>query len=105
MQNISYDTKPFPGQLKRIRLNVIDSFINEEKQKVIHAFNKIFISGRSFNKEKLKKLFHYSMKVLEDELEKKRLFQIQLKGILSFRRPESIQFINDLNNYNKLPTL
>ena len=30
MLNISYDTKPL-GNIKRIRMNVIDSFINEEK--------------------------------------------------------------------------
>ena len=101
MQNISYDTKPFPGQLKRIRLHVVDSFINEEKQKVINTFNKIFISRQSSNKETLKKLFHETMQKLDDELEKKRLFQIRLRAILSFRRPEAIQFIIDLNNNNK----
>ena len=30
MLRISYDIKPIPSNIKRMRLNVIDSFINKE---------------------------------------------------------------------------
>jgi len=32
--NFSYDDKPIPENIKRIRLHVIDSFINEEKKNI-----------------------------------------------------------------------
>ena len=98
MLNISYDTKPL-GNIKRIRMNVIDSFINEEKILLSNKITKLLIEGKS--RKQIKKLYDDTLLSLENELEKKRLFQIRLKGILSFRLPESIIFINELNENNK----
>ena len=98
MLNISYDTKPL-GNIKRIRMNVIDSFINEEKILLSNKITKLLMEGKS--RKQIKKLYDDTLFSLENELEKKRLFQIRLKGILSFRLPESIIFINELNENNK----
>jgi hypothetical protein len=98
MLNISYDTKPL-GNIKRIRMNVIDSFINEEKILLSNKITKLLMEGKS--RKQIKKLYDDTLLSLENELEKKRLFQIRLKGILSFRLPESIIFINQLNEDNK----
>jgi hypothetical protein len=98
MLNISYDTKPL-GNIKRIRMNVIDSFINEEKILLSNKITKLLMEGKS--RKQIKKLYDDTLLSLENELEKKRLFQIRLKGILSFRLPESIIFINELNENNK----
>lgn len=98
MLNISYDTKPL-GNIKRIRMNVIDSFINEEKILLSNKITKLLMEGKS--RKQIKKLYDDTLFSLENELEKKRLFQIRLKGILSFRLPESIIFINQLNEDNK----
>ena len=57
------------------------------------------MEGKS--RKQIKKLYDDTLFSLENELEKKRLFQIRLKGILSFRLPESIIFINQLNEDNK----
>ena len=98
MLNISYDTKPL-GNIKRIRMNVIDSFINEEKILLSNKITKLLMEGRS--RKQIKKLYDETLLSLENELEKKRIFQIKLKGILSFRLLESIIFIKQLNEDNK----
>ena len=41
------------------------------------------------------------MKIIISELEKKRIFQIKLRAILSFIKPESIEFLKNLNECNK----
>lgn len=98
MLNISYDIKPL-GNIKRIRMNVIDSFINEEKILLSNKITKLLMEGRS--RKQIKKLHDETLLSLENELEKKRIFQIKLKGILSFRLLESIIFIKQLNEDNK----
>ena len=98
MLNISYDIKPL-GNIKRIRMNVIDSFINEEKILLSNKITKLLMEGRS--RKQIKKLYDETLLSLENELEKKRIFQIKLKGILSFRLLESIIFIKQLNEDNK----
>ena len=96
--NISYDNKPILGNMKRIRLNVIDSFINEEKKILTERIKKLLLEGCS--KKKVKKIREQTLNILDNEIENKRLFQIKLKGILSFRRPESKEFIKKLNEDN-----
>ena len=97
MLNISYDNKPL-GNVKRIRMNVIDSFINEEK--IILSNKTIELLTKGKNRNQIKKLLDETLLVLENELEKKRVFQIKLKGILSFRLPESIVFLKQINEIN-----
>ena len=75
MLNISYDTKPL-GNIKRIRMNVIDSFINEEKILLSNKITKLLMEGKS--RKQIKKLYDDTLLSLENELEKKRLFQIRL---------------------------
>ena len=101
MLRVSYDTKPFkPPVVDRIRLNVIDSFINAEKI-LLDVKIKILLS-KGCNKSILKKLNDKLNLQLEEELEKKRLFMIRLRSVLSLRRPESIKFIKQLNENNNL---
>jgi hypothetical protein len=97
MFNISYDTKPL-GSIQRVRMNVIDSFINEEK--VLLSTKILELLNKGICRKQIKKLYDKTLESLEKELENKRLFQIRLKGILSFRLPESIIFINELNENN-----
>jgi hypothetical protein len=99
MLNISYDTKPIPPNISRIRLHVIDSFINEEKM----IIDKILIEKRtSLKPEHIKKLQdRYTQ--LDKVLEEKRIFQIKLRGILSFRKPECAAFIKRMNEQNPFP--
>ena len=99
MLNVSYDTKPL-GNIKRVRMHVIDSFINEEKIILSDKITKLLMEGRS--RKQIKKLYDETLLSLENELEKKRIFQIKLKGILSFRLLESIIFIKQLNEDNKI---
>ena len=96
--NISYDNKPIAGNIKRIRLDVIDSFINEERKLLSERINNLLKEGCS--KKKVKKIQKDSLDVLDKELENKRIFQIKLKAILSFRLPESIEFTKKLNEDN-----
>ena len=99
MLNISYDTKPFPSNISRIRLNVIDSFINEEKMTI----DRLLIEKRgSLKHEHIKKLQDRYIQ-LDKVLEEKRIFQIKLRGILSFRRPECAAFIRRMNEQNSFP--
>jgi len=98
MLNVSYDIKPL-GNVKRIRMNVIDSFINEERIVLSNKITKLLMNGKP--RKQIKKLYDESLLVLENELEKKRIFQIKLKAILSCRLPESIIFIKQLNEDNK----
>jgi hypothetical protein len=98
--NFSYDDKPIPENIKRIRLHVIDSFINEEKKILTENINKLLLEG--CNKKKVKKISEKMLNVLNYELENKRIFQIKLRGILSLRRPEFVNFINTLNYENKI---
>ena len=99
MLNISYDTKPFPPNISRIRLHVIDSFINEEKM----AIDRILIGKRGkLNNEHIKKL-QARYTELDRVLEQKRIFQIKLRGILSCRRPECAAFIKRMNEQNQFP--
>lgn len=101
MLNVSYDIKPL-GNVKRIRMNVIDSFINEERIVLSNKITKLLMNGKPRKPRKqIKKLYDESLLVLENELEKKRIFQIKLKAILSCRLPESIIFIKQLNEDNK----
>ena len=101
MLRVSYDTKPFkPPVVDRIRLNVIDSFINAEKI-LLDVKIKILLS-KGCNKSILKKVYDKLNLQLEEELEKKRLFIIRLRSVLSLRRPESIKFIKQLNENNNL---
>jgi len=101
MLKVSYDTNPLPPNIQRIRLNVIDSFINQEIMELEDFKNKILLNSNYNTKKRLQKLYEKSMKKLEDEIEKKRIFQIKLRGILSCRRPETIEFIRRLNEENK----
>ena len=48
--NISYDNKPIAGNIKRIRLDVIDSFINEERKLLSERITKLLIEGCSKKK-------------------------------------------------------
>ena len=100
MLRVSYDTKPFkPPVISRVRLHVIDSVINEER---ILLDKKIkIILTKSYNKESIKKIYDKINFQLEEELEKKRIFMIKLKAILSWRRTEAIKFIIKLNKDNK----
>ena len=100
MLRVYYDTKPFkPPVISRVRLHVIDSVINEER---ILLDKKIkIILTKSYNKESIKKIYDKINFQLEEELEKKRIFMIKLKAILSWRRPEAIKFIIQLNKDNK----
>lgn len=100
MLRISYDTKPFkPPVVDRIRLNVIDSFINAEKI-LLDVKIKILLS-KGCNKSILKKVYDKLNLQLEEELEKKRIFMIRLRSVLSFRKPEAKKFIEKLNEENK----
>ena len=101
MLKVSYDIKPLPPNIKRIRLNVIDSFINKEMLELEEFKNKLLVNCSFKKRKKLKKNCDKKQKELEDEIEKKRIFQIKLRAILSFRRPESIEFIKNLNECNK----
>jgi hypothetical protein len=100
MLKVSYDNKPLPPNIKRIRLNVIDSFINEEKLLLSEKITKLLAQGKS--KKILKKIYEYSNSILNNELENKRLFQIKLKCILSCRLPESIEYIKKINEENTI---
>lgn len=101
MLRVSYDTKPFKYPIiSRVRLNVIDSFINEEKI-LLDEKVKILLS-KGYNRESIKKIYDKKNSQLEEELEKKRIFMIKLRAILSLRRPESIKFIKKLNEDNKI---
>ncbi len=99
MLNISYDIKPL-DHVKRVRMNVIDSFINEEKIILSHKITKLLMNGKP--RKQIKKIYDETLLSLENELEKKRLFQSKLKAIVSCRRPESIIFIKQLNENNKI---
>jgi len=101
MLKVSYDIKPLPPNIKRIRLNVIDSFINQEIIELENLKNKVVFNSHYKAKKRLQKLYEKSLKKLEDEIENKRVFMIKLRGILSCRRPESIEFIRRLNEENK----
>ena len=99
MLKISYDIKPLPSNISRIRLNVTDSFINQE---IIDLENQVLIllsSGKS--KLLIKNIYDKQKNILDNEIEKKRIFMIKLKGILSCRRQEYIDFIIQLNLCNK----
>lgn len=99
MLRISYDIKPIPSNIRRMRLNVIDSFINQEIIELEKHVLKLLLSGKS--KLFIKNIYDKQKKILDDEIEKKRLFMIKLKGILSCRRQEYIDFIIELNLCNK----
>lgn len=99
MLRISYDIKPIPSNIKRMRLNVIDSFINQEIIELEKHVLKLLLSGKS--KLFIKNIYDKQKNILDDEIEKKRLFMIKLKGILSCRRQEYIDFIIELNLCNK----
>lgn len=82
MLRVSYDTKPFKFPVSRIRLNVIDSFINEEKILLDEKIKGLLVKG--YNRETVKKIYDKTNFQLEKELEKKRMFMIKLRSILSF---------------------
>ena len=85
MLRVSYDTKPFKFPVvSRLRLNVIDSFINEEKILLDEKIKVLLKKG--YNRETVKKIYDKTNSQLEKELENKRMFMIKLRGILSFIR-------------------
>jgi hypothetical protein len=100
MLRVSYDTKPFkPPVVSRVRLHVIDSFINEERILLDEKIKILLVKG--YNRESIKKIYDKTNFQLEEELEKKRIFMIKLRAILSWRRPEAIKFIKELNKDNE----
>lgn len=101
MLNVSYDTKPLTNP--RIRLNIIDGFINSEKELLEKQIKEILSKPFGKSKKSIKKLYNklrIEIDELNKELEKKRIFMIKLKGILSFRTPEAIKFLKELNETN-----
>jgi hypothetical protein len=83
MLRVSYDTKPFKlPVVSRLRLNVIDSFINEEKILLEEKIKVLLEKG--YNRETVKKIYDKTNSLLEKDLEKKRMFMIKLRAILSF---------------------
>ena len=101
MLKVSYDIKPLPSNIRRVRLNVIDSFINRELIELEDHKTKFLINSFISKNKHLKNKYEKKEKELQEQLEKKRLFQIKLKAILSFRNPDSIKFIKELNDFNK----
>ena len=99
MLKVSYDTKPLPPNIKRIRMNVIDSFINADMINIDKRITDILKNRTKYSKNTLQRFYKYKEK-LEKEIENKRIFQIKLKAILSWRRPESREFIRKLNEDN-----
>jgi hypothetical protein len=104
MLKVSYDIKPFrSGVASRIRLHVIDCFINEEKILASEKIDEIIKSGKfsPMRRSKIKNKYDNHIKKLDEILEIKREFQIKLRGLLSFRKPECAEFVKRLNNSNK----
>lgn len=100
MLRVSYDTKPFKFPVvSRIRLNVVDSFINEEKILLDEKIKDLLVKG--YNRETVKKIYDKTNSQLEKELEKKRMFMIKLRSILSFIREDSvIEFAKEDIDFN-----
>lgn len=100
MLKVTYDKKPLPPNIDRVRLNVIDSFINEEQILLSEKVKQLLASGCS--KASIKRYYDRETLNLDKELEKKRRFMILLRSTLSWRKPEAIAFIKQLNEDNKM---
>lgn len=109
MLKVSYDTKPLRAGLDRIRLNVIDGFINEEKIFVSGKIDSLVKSGKfsPMRRKNIKNKYDKYIEKLDEMLEIKREFQIRLRCFLSFRKPESefMKFTKRINESNKFVKL
>ena len=101
MLKVSYDNKPLPDKIKRIRMNVVDSFINAEIIEIDKKITEMLRIRTKYTDNTLQKFKNYK-NCLQQEIEIKRVFQIRLQSILSWRRPEAILFIKKLNEDNFL---
>ena len=83
-------------------LDKIQSLINKRK-KTIDLIDEIIKSGKfsPMRRSKIKNKYDNYIKKLDEILEIKREFQIKLRGLLSFRKPECAEFVKRLNNSNK----
>jgi hypothetical protein len=80
----------------------MDSFIENEKKEICDIFNKFIINSGNKKKEKIMSRMNTILDLLEEEKEKKVIFQKKLKAILSWRREEAMNFIIQLNLDNKM---
>ena len=80
MLKVSYDTKPLPLNISRMRLHVTDSFINREIIELKEYVLKLLMTGKS--KAGIKELYDKHIKILTDEIEIKRNDKIKRYIIL-----------------------